>query len=88
MAPNDQFFHLQNLSGHNAIVNCMAANADGVMVSGADNGTMFFWDWKTGYNFQRFQVKTDKDVETLKHLHSARPRSSPAPWTQRPVFSR
>jgi len=46
----------QNLSGHNAIVNCMAANADGVLVSGADNGTMYFWDWKTGYNFQRFQA--------------------------------
>ena len=46
----------QNLSGHNAIVNCLAANADGVMVSGADNGTMYFWDWKTGYNFQRFQA--------------------------------
>ena len=49
-------FPHQNLSGHNAIVNCLAANADGVMVSGADNGTMYFWDWKTGYNFQRFQV--------------------------------
>ena len=34
----------------------MAANADGVLVSGADNGTMFFWDWKTGYNFQRLQA--------------------------------
>ena len=21
-----------------------------------DNGTMYFWDWKTGYNFQRFQA--------------------------------
>jgi hypothetical protein len=52
------FFRLffQNLTGHNAIVNCMAANADGVLVSGADNGTMHFWDWKTGYNFQRFQA--------------------------------
>ena len=48
---------IQNLSGHNAIVNCLAANADGVLVSGADNGTMYFWDWKTGYNFQRFQVR-------------------------------
>eukprot|EP00096_Caligus_rogercresseyi_P012068 TRINITY_DN4953_c0_g1_i2.p1 TRINITY_DN4953_c0_g1~~TRINITY_DN4953_c0_g1_i2.p1 ORF type:complete len:448 (+),score=132.66 TRINITY_DN4953_c0_g1_i2:334-1677(+) len=44
---------IQNLSGHNAIVNCMAVNSDGVLVSGADNGTMYFWDWKTGYNFQR-----------------------------------
>lgn len=22
----------------------------------ADNGSMFFWDWKTGYNFQRVQA--------------------------------
>ena len=21
-----------------------------------DNGTMYFWDWKTGYNFQRLQA--------------------------------
>ncbi|XP_018798536.1 PREDICTED: pleiotropic regulator 1 [Bactrocera latifrons] len=47
---------VQNISGHNAIVNCMAVNADGVLVSGGDNGTMFFWDWRTGYNFQRFQA--------------------------------
>ena len=47
---------IQNLSGHNAIVNCLALNSDGVLVSGADNGTMCFWDWKTGYNFQRFQA--------------------------------
>jgi len=47
---------IQNLSGHNAIVNCLAVNADGVLVSGADNGTIYFWDWKTGYNFQRFQA--------------------------------
>ena len=46
----------QNLTGHNAIVNCMAVNPDGVLVSGADNGTMHFWDWRTGYNFQRLQA--------------------------------
>ena len=22
----------------------------------ADNGSMYFWDWKTGYNFQRTQA--------------------------------
>ena len=44
-----EFLYLfQNLSGHNAIVNCMAVNGDGVLVSGADNGTMHFWDWTTG----------------------------------------
>ncbi|KOC66709.1 Pleiotropic regulator 1, partial [Habropoda laboriosa] len=47
---------IQNLSGHNAIVNCLAVNADGVLVSGADNGTMHLWDWRTGYNFQRLQA--------------------------------
>ncbi|XP_026319018.1 pleiotropic regulator 1 [Hyposmocoma kahamanoa] len=47
---------IQNLSGHNAIVNCMAVNPEGVLVSGGDNGTMFLWDWRTGYNFQRLQA--------------------------------
>ena len=47
---------IQNLSGHNAILNCLAINADNVMVSGADNGSLHFWDFKTGYNFQRTQV--------------------------------
>ena len=26
------------------------------MIISADNGSMFFWDWKTGYNFQRIQA--------------------------------
>lgn len=47
---------IQNLSGHNAIINCLAANEDGVLVSGADNGSMYCWDWRTGYNFQRLQA--------------------------------
>ncbi|XP_076872528.1 pleiotropic regulator 1 [Brachyhypopomus gauderio] len=44
---------IQNLSGHNAIINTLAVNSDGVLVSGADNGTIHLWDWRTGYNFQR-----------------------------------
>ncbi|XP_014674309.1 PREDICTED: pleiotropic regulator 1-like [Priapulus caudatus] len=47
---------VQNLSGHSAIVNSLALNTDNVLVSGGDNGTLHFWDWKTGYNFQRFQA--------------------------------
>jgi len=47
---------IQNLSGHNAIINCLAVNADNVLVSGADNGSLHFWDFKTGYNFQRTQA--------------------------------
>ncbi|XP_054711742.1 pleiotropic regulator 1-like [Uloborus diversus] len=47
---------IQNLPGHSAIVNCLGMNADNVLVSGGDNGTLYFWDWKTGYNFQRLQA--------------------------------
>lgn len=46
---------IQNLNGHDAIVNAMAVNDDGVLVSGGDNGSLHFWDWRTGYNFQRYQ---------------------------------
>nr|CAG4647784.1 EOG090X03RP [Moina brachiata]SVE92927.1 EOG090X03RP [Moina brachiata] len=52
--PDGKF--IQNLSGHNAILNCLAVNADNVLVSGADNGSINFWDFKTGYNFQRTQA--------------------------------
>ncbi|KAG0016365.1 pre-mRNA-splicing factor prp46 [Entomortierella chlamydospora] len=41
------------VSGGGGIVNAMAVNADNVMFSGADNGVMSFWDWKSGYQFQR-----------------------------------
>ena len=34
----------------------MAVNSDGVLVSGGDNRTLHFWDWRTNYNFQRFQA--------------------------------
>lgn len=47
---------IQNLSGHNAIVNTLTVNPEGVLVSGGDNGTLHFWDWRTGYNFQRLQA--------------------------------
>ncbi|XP_059619295.1 pleiotropic regulator 1 [Phlebotomus argentipes] len=47
---------IQNLTGHSAIINCMAVNPEGVLVSGGDNGTVHFWDWRTGYNFQRAQA--------------------------------
>lgn len=47
---------IQNLSGHTAIVNCLGINSDNVLVSGGDNGTLYFWDWRTGYNFQRLQA--------------------------------
>lgn len=47
---------IQNFSGHNAIINAVAVNSDNVAVTGGDNGSMHFWDWKTGYNFQQLQT--------------------------------
>ncbi|KRY93799.1 Pleiotropic regulator 1 [Trichinella pseudospiralis] len=53
--PKGEF--IQNLSGHNAIVNALAVNEDSVLVSGGDNGSMYFWDWKSGICFQKYQTK-------------------------------
>jgi len=43
---------LKSYTGHKAVINAMAVNDDGVLVSGGDDGSMHFWDYKTGYNFQ------------------------------------
>jgi pleiotropic regulator 1 len=47
---------LRNLSGHNATINALAMNRDGVLVSGADNGSLHFWDYKSGHAFQTHQT--------------------------------
>uniref|UniRef100_A0A1I7U784 Pleiotropic regulator 1 n=1 Tax=Caenorhabditis tropicalis TaxID=1561998 RepID=A0A1I7U784_9PELO len=53
--PKGEF--MQNLSGHNAIINTLSTNDDGVVVSGADNGSLCFWDWRSGFCFQKVQTK-------------------------------
>lgn len=45
-----------NFSGHQTIINSLAINNDDVVVSGGDNGSMYLWDWRTGYNFQQLQT--------------------------------
>lgn len=47
---------MKNFSGHNAIVNSLSVNEDDVLVSCADDGSMKFWDWNTGYNFQTLRT--------------------------------
>ena len=47
---------LRNLSGHNAVVNSLAINEDGVLFSGGDNGTMRFWDYESGFCFQKTET--------------------------------
>ena len=53
--PEGEF--LRNISGHHSIINDVAINQDNVLVSCADDGSMKFWDWKSGYNFQTMESK-------------------------------
>ncbi|KAI6194241.1 WD domain, G-beta repeat protein [Aphelenchoides besseyi] len=46
----------QNLSGHNTMINALAVNEDGVLVSGGDNGTLHFFDWNSAFCFQKEQA--------------------------------
>ncbi|KAK3056161.1 pre-mRNA-splicing factor prp46 [Extremus antarcticus] len=50
LCPKGDF--MQNFEGHNSIVNTLAVNDDNVLFSGGDNGSVAFWDWKTGHRFQ------------------------------------
>ncbi|KAL2059673.1 hypothetical protein ABVK25_000966 [Lepraria finkii] len=43
---------MQNFEGQNAIINTLSLNEDNVLFSGGDNGSMSFWDWKTGHRYQ------------------------------------
>ncbi|KAH7102449.1 WD40 repeat-like protein [Auriculariales sp. MPI-PUGE-AT-0066] len=41
-----------NFTGHNAIINTLSVNAEGVLFSGGDNGSISLWDYDTGTAFQ------------------------------------
>ncbi|KAF9622136.1 hypothetical protein IFM89_029420 [Coptis chinensis] len=53
--PKGEFLH-NMLSQQKTIINAMAVNEDGVMATAGDNGSMWFWDWKSGHNFQQTQT--------------------------------
>eukprot|EP00350_Pseudokeronopsis_sp_OXSARD2_P002440 CAMPEP_0170564956 /NCGR_PEP_ID=MMETSP0211-20121228/75907_1 /TAXON_ID=311385 /ORGANISM="Pseudokeronopsis sp., Strain OXSARD2" /LENGTH=130 /DNA_ID=CAMNT_0010885127 /DNA_START=407 /DNA_END=796 /DNA_ORIENTATION=- len=46
---------LRNMGDHNAVINKIAINSDNVLVSGGDNGSLYFFDWASGYNFQQMK---------------------------------
>lgn len=48
---------VSNFSGHNSIINTVSVNADDVLVSGGDDGSIRFWDYNTGYCFQELQSR-------------------------------
>jgi pleiotropic regulator 1 len=43
--------HLRAMPEHNAVINSLALNRDNVLVSGGDNGSLYFFDWASGHNF-------------------------------------
>ncbi|KAK9724518.1 hypothetical protein RND81_05G078900 [Saponaria officinalis] len=53
--PKGEFMH-NMLSQQKTIINAMAVNEDGVLATAGDNGSMWFWDWKSGHNFQQAQT--------------------------------
>ncbi|KAL7425127.1 pre-mRNA-splicing factor prp46 [Cryptotrichosporon argae] len=46
---------VQNFTGHEAIINTLSVNQEGVLFSGADNGTLTMWDYATGLPFQHLK---------------------------------
>ncbi|XP_047334980.1 protein pleiotropic regulatory locus 1-like [Impatiens glandulifera] len=53
--PKGEFLH-NMLSQQKTIINAMAVNEDGVLTTGGDNGSLWFWDWTSGHNFQQTQT--------------------------------
>jgi hypothetical protein len=56
----------------------MSVNRDNVLVSGGDNGSVNFWDYKTGYNFQSTEAKPQPGApaRTRRHAQSLVPLRS------------
>ncbi|KAK1358807.1 PP1/PP2A phosphatases pleiotropic regulator PRL1 [Heracleum sosnowskyi] len=54
--PKGQFMH-NMASKQNTIINAMAVNREDLMVTGGDDGSLRFWDWKTRQNFQHIKSK-------------------------------
>lgn len=53
--PEGSFMH-NFYPPQNSIVNTLSVNSDGVMFSGGDDGSMGFFDWKTGHRFQQMET--------------------------------
>ena len=47
---------MQNFEGQNSVINTLSVNEDNVLFSGGDNGSMSFWDWKSGHRYQNLDT--------------------------------
>ncbi|GMH35070.1 hypothetical protein BSKO_02938 [Bryopsis sp. KO-2023] len=53
--PRGEFLH-NMMQQQKTIVNALAVNEDGVVASGGDSGSLWFWDWRSGNCFQQENV--------------------------------
>ncbi|XP_047937775.1 protein pleiotropic regulatory locus 1-like [Salvia hispanica] len=53
--PRGEFMH-NMLSQQKTIINAAAVNEEGVLATAGDNGSLWFWDWNSGHNFQQAQT--------------------------------
>ncbi|KAK4493184.1 hypothetical protein RD792_017958 [Penstemon davidsonii] len=53
--PRGEFMH-NMLSQQKTIINAAAVNEEGVLTTAGDNGSLWFWDWRSGHNFQQAQT--------------------------------
>ncbi|CAA7034474.1 unnamed protein product [Microthlaspi erraticum] len=53
--PRGEFCH-NMLTHQKATINAAAVNEDGVLATGGDSGGLYFWDWKSGHNFQQAET--------------------------------
>ncbi len=61
---------VNNFVGHEAIINTLSVNEEGVMFSGADNGSLTMWDYATGLPFQHMKDVPQPgslDAEAVSH---------------------
>ena len=52
--PNGAF--LRNADGHTTILNALAINRANVLVSGGNDGSLGFWDWRSGHMYDSQQT--------------------------------
>jgi pleiotropic regulator 1 len=53
--PEGAFMHNFGPS-QNTIINTLSVNADDILFAGGDDGSMGFYDWKSGHKFQQFDT--------------------------------
>lgn len=52
-----QSYDTGSVPNQNRVINALAVNDDGVLVSGSDDGVLQMWDYESGYSFQQWDTQ-------------------------------